>query len=159
MDYNDIFLIASLGVCAIIILAICVHNLVIGIRNKMRVKQARKFLTENPKFHTYKTMYLLFDEKVSFYMIHFHKTKATIDVLIKDRIYIASEGLPEYDKEIENLRQLLKIYSEDKKRNSQKRGEALVQMLDYLKEKFPKLSSDKVEAKMCTYIDIKDKGE
>lgn len=159
MDAKDIFFIILLGICAIILLAVWVNNLVIDIRNKIIIKQARKFFTENPRFCTYKTMYLLFNEKTSFYLTHFHKTKATIKDLVENRIYVASDRLSEYDKKIENLRQLLKIYSEDRKRNSKKRDEVLTQMLDYLKEKFPKLSSDKVEEKMWVYINIKNKGE
>lgn len=159
MDNHDIFFIVSLGICAIIVLAVWVHNLVIDIRNKMAVKQARKFFAENPRFCTYKTAFLLFDEKSIFYFTQCDKTKKTIDDLIKNRVYVSSDKLLEYDKNIEELRKLLEIYSEDEKRNIKKEKEVRQQMFDYLKEKFPKLSSDKVEEKMWFHVNIKKEGE
>ena len=159
MDNHDIFFIVSLGICVIIVLAVWVHNLVIDIRNKVTVKQVRKFFTENPKFCTYKTAYLVFDEKSVFYWRQCEKTKAAIDDLIKNRVYISSEKLLEYNKNIEELRKLLEIYSEDKERNIKREEEVRQQMFDYLKEKFPKLSSDKVEEKMWFYVNTKKEGE
>lgn len=159
MDTKNIFLIVWLGFCAIIILAALVSNLVIDIHNKMITKQARKFFTENPRFCTYKTVFLLFSEKSIFYFTQCGKTKKTIDDLIKNRVYVSSDKLLEYDKNIEELRKLLEIYSEDKERNTKKKEEVRQQMFDYLKEKFPKLSSDKVEEKMWLYVNIKKEGE
>lgn len=159
MDHHDIFFIVSLGICAIIVLAVWVHNLIIDIRNKVVVKQARNFFTENPRFCTYKTAYLLFSEKSIFYFTQCDKTKKTIDDLIKNRVYVSSDKLLEYDKNIEELRKLLEIYSEDENRNIKKEEEVRQQMFDYLKEKFPKLSSDKVEEKMWLYVNIKKEGE
>ena len=117
MDHHDIFFIIVLGICVIMVLAACVHNLVIDIHNKAVVKQARKFFTENPRFCTYKTAFLLFDEKSVFYWRQCDETKKTIDDLIKNRVYVSSDKLLEYDEDIEKLRKLLENYSEDKKYN------------------------------------------
>ena len=159
MNYDDIVIIVFLGIGAIATLAALVSNLVIDIHNKIIIKQARKFFTENPRFCTYKTIYLLFSERTTFYLIEYNKTKTAIDDLIKNRIYISSEKLLEYDENIEKLRKLLEIYSKDIEDNKKGEEEHINKMLDYLRVKFPKLLSNKVEEKMWLYVNIKKEGE